>query len=119
MPNYSVFQTDPDNLRTLIYGKDGTGTDRVIATDTSGNITAVILDGTITSVLGATITAGTLTSAGTVTNFLDGTITSVLGATITAGTLTSAGTVTNLLDGTITSVLGATIHSRPLLTLPP
>ncbi|WP_052487493.1 DUF6385 domain-containing protein, partial [Gordoniibacillus kamchatkensis] len=48
-----------------------------------------LLNGTITSVLGATITAGTLTSAGTVTNLLNGTITSVLGATITAGTLSS------------------------------
>ncbi|OMF84410.1 hypothetical protein BK144_30085 [Paenibacillus sp. FSL R7-0273] len=73
-----------------------------------------LLNGTITSVLGATITAGTLSSAGTVTNLLNGTITSVLGATITAGTLSSAGTVTNLLDGTITSVLGATITAGTL-----
>ena len=114
MPNYTVFQSDPDNLRTLIFGRDATGTDRAIATDTSGNISSNILDGTITNVLGATITAGTLTSAGTVTNILDGTITNVLGATITAGTLTSAGTVTNILDGTITNVLGATITAGTL-----
>ncbi|MET1172130.1 DUF6385 domain-containing protein [Paenibacillus amylolyticus] len=60
------------------------------------------MNGTITSVLGATVTAGTLT------NLLNGTITSVLGATITAGTLT------NLLNGTITSVLGATITAGTL-----
>ncbi|OME85960.1 hypothetical protein BK122_01660 [Paenibacillus pabuli] len=84
---------------------------------------ATITAGTITSVLGATITAGTLTNllngtitsvlgatvtAGTLTNLLNGTITSVLGATITAGTLT------NLLNGTITSVLGATITAGTL-----
>ncbi|CAM4458230.1 hypothetical protein PATY110618_17725 [Paenibacillus typhae] len=89
------------------------------ATITAGTLSSAgtvtnLLDGTITSVLGATITAGTLSSAGTVTNLLDGTITSVLGATITAGTLSSAGTVTNLLDGTITSVLGATITAGTL-----
>uniref|UniRef100_UPI00048FA379 DUF6385 domain-containing protein n=1 Tax=Paenibacillus sp. UNC451MF TaxID=1449063 RepID=UPI00048FA379 len=66
------------------------------------------------SVLGTTITAGTLTSAGTITNILNGTITSVLGTTITAGTLTSAGTITNILNGTITSVLGTTITAGTL-----
>lgn len=114
MPNYNVFQNDPDNLRTLIFGRDSTNTARVIATDTSGNITSVILGGTITSILGTTITAGTLSSAGTVTNIINGTITSVLGATITAGTLSSAGTVTDILNGTITSVLGATITAGTL-----
>ncbi|WP_246072998.1 DUF6385 domain-containing protein [Paenibacillus dokdonensis] len=67
--------------------------------------------------LGATITAGTLSSAGTVTDILNGTITSVLGATITAGTLTSAGTVTDILNGTITSVLGATITAGTLSSI--
>ncbi|WP_211269773.1 DUF6385 domain-containing protein, partial [Paenibacillus macquariensis] len=89
------------------------------ATITAGTLSSAgtvtnILNGTITSVLGATITAGTLSSAGTVTNILNGTITSVLGATITAGTLSSAGTVTNILNGTITSVLGATITAGTL-----
>ena len=114
MPNYAAFQMDPNNLRTLIYGRDATGTEQVIATDAAGNLTTVIIDGTITNVLAATITAGTLTSAGTVTNILNGTITNVLGATITAGTLTSAGTITNILDGTITNVLGATITAGTL-----
>ena len=90
LPNFSSFQANPDNLRTLIFGRDpSTLIDRPLTTDASGNLTSVILNGTISSVLGATITAGTLTSAGTVTNLLDGTITSVLGATITAGTLSS------------------------------
>ncbi|MGN7414889.1 DUF6385 domain-containing protein, partial [Paenibacillus sp. SAF-068] len=96
-------------------------------------------NGTITSVLGATITAGTITgilgatiTAGTLTNLLNGTITSVLGATVTAGTLTNllngtitsvlgatitAGTLTNLLNGTITSVLGATVTAGTLTNL--
>ncbi|GAX91613.1 hypothetical protein EFBL_3303 [Effusibacillus lacus] len=86
-------------------------------------MTNIALDGTLTSVLGATLTAGTLT------NLLNGTITSVLGTTITAGTLTNllngtitsvlgttitAGTLTNLLNGTITSVLGTTITAGTL-----
>ncbi|MEC0239569.1 hypothetical protein P4H66_06820, partial [Paenibacillus dokdonensis] len=66
MPNYSIFQNDPNNLRMLIYGRDATNTNHVVATDTAGNLTTIILGGTITSVLGTTITAGTLTSAGTV-----------------------------------------------------
>ncbi|MEK5256736.1 hypothetical protein NST74_25010 [Paenibacillus sp. FSL F4-0125] len=114
MPNYSSFQANPDNLRTLIFGRDASLIDHPLTTDPSGNLTTIILDGTISSVLGATITAGTLSSAGTVTNILEGTITSVLGATITAGTLSSAGTVTNILEGTITSVLGATITAGTL-----
>ncbi|OMC68153.1 hypothetical protein BK121_18090 [Paenibacillus odorifer] len=98
---------------------NGTITSVLGATITAGTLSSAgtitnILEGTITNVLGATITAGTLSSAGTVTNLLNGTITSVLGATITAGTLSSAGTVTNLLNGTITSVLGATITAGTL-----
>ncbi|WP_281944336.1 DUF6385 domain-containing protein, partial [Paenibacillus tyrfis] len=68
-----------------------------------------LLNGTITSVLGATITAGTLT-----------TVSSVLGATITAGSISATllgGTITNLLNGTITSVLGATITAGTLTTV--
>ncbi len=147
LPNFASFNTNPDDLRTLIFGRDGTSTSRALATDTSGRITNVSMDGTITSVLGTTITAGTLTNlldgtitsvlgttitAGTLTNLLDGTITSVLGTTITAGTLTNlldgtitsvlgttitAGTLTNLLDGTITSVLGTTITAGTLTNL--
>ncbi|EIJ78035.1 hypothetical protein PB1_10734 [Bacillus methanolicus PB1] len=114
MTNQTVFQSDPNNLRSLIFGRDSTATARALATDTSGNVKNLVLDGTISSMLGATITAGTLTSAGTVSNILDGTITNVLGATITAGTLTSAGTVSNILGGTITNVLGATITAGTL-----
>jgi len=114
LPNETVFQSDPSNLRSLIFGRDSTSTARALATDTSGNVKNLVLDGTIGSMLGATITAGTLTSAGTVSNILGGTITNVLGATISAGTLTSAGTVSNILGGTITNVLGATISAGTL-----
>ncbi|WP_018131903.1 DUF6385 domain-containing protein [Effusibacillus pohliae] len=102
MPNFASFNTNPDDLRTLIFGKDTTATSRALVTDASGRLLNIQMDGTITSVLGATITAGTLN------NLLNGTITSVLGATITAGTLS------NLLNGTITSVLGATITAGTL-----
>ncbi|MDI3328037.1 MAG: DUF6385 domain-containing protein [Alicyclobacillaceae bacterium] len=102
MPNFSIFNTNPDDLRMLIFGRDGTNTSRALATDGSGRLTNISLDGTISSVLGATVTAGTLT------NLLNGTISSVLGATVTAGTLT------NLLNGTISSVLGATITAGTL-----
>ncbi|MFC5403513.1 DUF6385 domain-containing protein [Cohnella soli] len=128
MPNFSVFNTNPDHLRTLIFGQDATGTSHAVATDTSGNVLTVIMDGTIShlQVSAATITGGTLT------NLLNGTITSVMGATITAGTLTNllngtitsvmgatitAGTLTNLLNGTITSVMGATITAGTLSNL--
>ncbi|MFD0673325.1 DUF6385 domain-containing protein [Cohnella sp. GCM10027633] len=136
MPNFTTFNTDPDQLRTLIFGQDSTGTARAVRTDTSGNVLAVIMDGTISniSVTGATITAGTITNIlnGTITTLLDGTLTNVMGATITAGTLTNllngtitsvmgatitAGTLTNLLNGTITSVMGATITAGTLTNL--
>jgi hypothetical protein len=114
MTNETVFQTDPNNLRSLVFGRDSTATARALSTDTSGNLNNLVLDGTLTSLLGATISAGTLTSAGTVSNILDGTISNLLGATITAGTLTSAGTVSNILGGTISNVLGATITAGTL-----
>ncbi|EBD8081368.1 hypothetical protein C3548_23295, partial [Salmonella enterica] len=97
MPNFTTFNTNPDNLRTLIFGHDSTGTAQPVHTDTSGNVLGIILDGTISNISGLT----TVTiNAGTITNILNGTITSVLGATITAGT--------------ITSVLGATITAGTL-----
>ncbi|MCL6577582.1 MAG: hypothetical protein K6T64_15925, partial [Kyrpidia sp.] len=73
MPNFAVFNTNPDDLRALIFGQDSTSTSRILATDTSGNLTTIALGGTISSVLGTTVTAGTLT------NLLNGTISSVLG----------------------------------------
>ncbi|HHY67040.1 MAG TPA: hypothetical protein GX517_07535 [Alicyclobacillus sp.] len=102
MPNFAVFNPNPDDLRALIFGRDTTNTSRILATDSSGNLTTVALDGTIASVLGTTVTAGTLS------NLLAGTISSVLGATVTAGTLS------NLLDGTISNLLGATITAGTL-----
>lgn len=94
MPNFASFNTNPDDLRILIFGRDSAAANRALATDTSGRLTNISLDGTITSLLGATLTAGT------VTNLLNGTISNVLGATITAGT--------------INSVLGATITAGTL-----
>lgn len=144
LPNFAVFNTNPDDLRALIFGQDSTSTSRILATDTSGNLTTIALGGTISSVLGTTVTAGTLTNllngtissvlgatvtAGTLSNLLNGTISSVLGATVTAGTLTNllngtissvlgatvtAGTLSNLLNGTISNVLGATITAGTL-----
>jgi len=128
LPNFTVFNTNPDYLRTLIFGQDATGVSRSLATDSSGNLKTIIMDGTIgnINISGVTVTGGTITNllngtitsvmgatitAGTLTNLLNGTITSVLGATITAGTLT------NLLNGTITSVLGATITAGTLTNL--
>mgnify|MGYP001156498473 CR=1 FL=1 len=135
MPNFSSFNPNPDNLRTLIFGRDETLEPQALATDTSGNLLSIIMDGTISnisiqsatittgtieSVMGATITAGTINSVlgATITT---GTIESVLGATITTGTIESvlgatitAGTIESVLGatitaGTINSVLGATI----------
>ncbi|AZN38663.1 DUF6385 domain-containing protein [Paenibacillus albus] len=131
MPNFSSFNPNPDNLRTLIFGQDQTQTARAVATDTEGRILNIIMDGTITSISGVTISGGTV-SVGTISNLLNGTITSVMGATITAGTLTNllngtitsvmgatitAGTLSNLLDGTITNVMGATITAGTLTNL--
>ncbi|ADG05914.1 DUF6385 domain-containing protein [Kyrpidia tusciae] len=144
MPNFAVFNPNPDDLRALIFGRDTTNTSRILATDPSGNLTTVALDGTIASVLGTTVTAGTINNllngtissvlgatvtAGTLSNLLDGTLTNILGATITAGTLSNllagtissvlgatvtAGTLSNLLDGTISNLLGATITAGTL-----
>ncbi|RUS49103.1 DUF6385 domain-containing protein [Cohnella sp. AR92] len=128
MPNFSVFNTNPDYLRTLIFGHDSSGVSHAAAVNSSGQLLTVIMDGTLSNIniSGVTVTSGTLT------NILNGTITSVLGATITAGTLTNllngtitsvlgatitAGTLTNLLNGTITSVLGATITAGTLTNL--
>jgi hypothetical protein len=122
MPNFSSFNPNPDNLRTLIFGRDETQEPQALATNTSGNLLSVIMDGTLSniSIQSATITTGTIESvmgatitAGTINSVLGATITagtikSVLGATITAGTLNSllGGAITS---GTIESVMGATI----------
>ena len=108
MPNFASIQSDPDNLRTLINAQDSTGTNHPVTSDASGNLT--------TFVLGGTITAGTLSSVGTINEVVNvGTLSSVLGATITAGTLTSVGTVNNLTNvGTVSSILGATITAGTL-----
>ncbi|WP_053373706.1 DUF6385 domain-containing protein [Paenibacillus sp. FJAT-27812] len=121
MPNFSSFNPNPDKLRTLIFGRDSTDTPQALATDTAGHILNIMLDGTISNLMGVTITAGTITSVlgATITA---GTINSVLGATITAGTLS---TVNSVLGATITagtlstvnSVLGATITAGTLSTV--
>ncbi|MFC4779398.1 hypothetical protein ACFO9Q_21600, partial [Paenibacillus sp. GCM10023252] len=108
MPNFSSFNPNPENLRTLIFGRDATEQSQALATNTSGNLLNIMLDGTISSILGTTITAGTLS-----------TVESVLGATITAGTLSTVGsvlgaTITAGTLSTVGSVLGATITGGTL-----
>ena len=61
MPNYAAFNTNADDLRTLIFGNDGT-TSRAVAVDTDGRLLIAIDSGTVTAVEGATITGGTLDS---------------------------------------------------------
>ena len=69
MPNYVTFNTNPDDLRTLIFGSDGT-VSRPVAVDSDGRLliggvtltATTIAGGTLDAVLGATITAGTLDS---------------------------------------------------------
>lgn len=74
MPNYSVFNTNPDQLQTVIFGTDGTGP-KQITVDTNGQIL----------VGGATITAGSIdVASATITG---GTIDAVTSATIAGGTI--------------------------------
>ena len=95
MPNYVTFNTNPDDLRTLIFGSDGT-VSRPVAVDSDGRLliggvtltATTIAGGTLDAVLGATITAGTLSAVESAT-IAGGTLDAVLGATITAGTLDS------------------------------
>lgn len=112
MPNFASFQSDPDNLRTLINAQDSTGTTQPVQSDSTGNLTTIVLDGTVSSL-------GTISSIGTISEIVNvGTVTSILGATITAGTLTAVGTVSNIVDvGTVTSILGATITAGNLTSV--
>jgi len=112
MPNYAAFNTNPDDLRTLIFGKDGTTT-RALAVDAGGLMlvggatisggtlaavqSATVAGGTLDAVLGATISGGTLAAVQSAT-IAGGTLSAVLGATISGGTLDA------FLSGTITSV---------------
>jgi len=126
MPNYTVFNPRPDNLKALIYGSDGTDS-LVLNTDSSGKLNLATVD-TISA-----IAAGTLTSVGTVgtistlvtgtlaavesATIAGGTLSAVEGATITAGTLSSVGTVDTisaLVTGTLAAVESATIAGGTL-----
>lgn len=87
MPNYSVFNTNPDQLQTVIFGTDGTGP-KQITVDTNGQILvggATITAGSI-DVASATITGGTI-DAVTSATIAGGTIDAVTSATIAGGTI--------------------------------
>ncbi|MGO4539375.1 DUF6385 domain-containing protein [Paenibacillus sp. 2TAB19] len=112
MPNFSSFNPNPDNLRTLIFGKDNASTARALSTDTDGHILNIMLDGTISNLMGVTITAGTINSVMGAT-ITAGTLDAVLGATITAGTLDAVLGAT-ITAGTLDAVLGATITAGTL-----
>jgi ethanolamine utilization microcompartment shell protein EutS len=114
MPNFSVFNTNPDDLRNLIYGKDGT-TSRPLAVNSNAQLLVggtTITTGTLSAVNGATITAGTLDaiSGATITA---GTLSAVNGATITAGTLDAISGAT-ITAGTLDAINGATITAGTL-----
>ncbi|MDQ6422461.1 DUF6385 domain-containing protein [Paenibacillus sp. LHD-117] len=127
MPNFSTFNTNPDDLRTLIFGQDATASAKALATTTSGQLLNVTMDGTISAVMGTTITAGTLSTVNsvlgtTITAGTLSTVNNVLGATITAGTLSTVNSVlgTTITAGTLSTVnnvLGATITAGTLSTV--
>lgn len=117
MPNFAVFNLDPNQLQTLIFGTDGTNI-IPISTDSSGRlnigevttITAVeattIVGGTLSAVEAATIVGGTLNAVEAAT-IVGGTLSAVEAATIIGGTIDAllAGTVSaTILGGTITSI---------------
>lgn len=112
MPNFSAFNPNPDNLRTLIFGRDDTSTAQVIATDTAGRVLTLPAGGTINAVLGTTITGGTVALSGGTVAISGGTV-AVSEATITAGTLDAVLGAT-ITTGTLAAVLGATITAGTL-----
>jgi len=121
MPNYSVFNTNPDQLQTVIFGTDGTGPKQITvdtngqilvggATITAGSIdvaSATITGGTIDAVTSATIAGGTI-DAVTSATIAGGTIDAVTSATIAGGTI-DAVTSATIAGGTIDAVTSATI----------
>ncbi|MBE3550751.1 MAG: hypothetical protein IMX03_05985 [Brockia lithotrophica] len=74
MPNYSVFNLQPEELKILVYGAHSTGPKPLLVDDTgqlhvaSVTVTAetieAILGGTLDAVLGTTVSAGTLDAVG-------------------------------------------------------
>ena len=109
MPNFSVFNMDPNQLKATIYGSDGTSV-LPINTDSTGRINIGDVN-TVTAVLGATITGGTLNAVEAVTivggtvsaTITGGTIDAVTAATIVGGTLNAVEAVT-IVGGTITTI---------------
>jgi len=89
MPNYSVFNLQPEELKILVYGVHSTGPKPLLVDDSgqlhvaSVTVTAetieAILAGTLDAVLGTTVSAGTLDA--------------VLGTTVSAGTLDAVGQI--------------------------
>ncbi|MBT9253357.1 MAG: hypothetical protein KM296_06640 [Brockia lithotrophica] len=109
MPNYSVFNLQPEELKILVYGVHSTGPKPLLVDDTgqlhvaSVTVTAetieAILGGTLDAVLGTTVSAGTLDA--------------VLGTTVSAGTL-DAVLGTTVSAGTLDAVLGTTVSAGTL-----
>ncbi|HEX3029915.1 MAG TPA: DUF6385 domain-containing protein [Clostridia bacterium] len=123
MPNNIIFNQSASELKTQIYGVngsnimpisvDGTGQLQVstVTAVINSTVTAIVDHGTVTALLG-TVTA--IVDSGTITAIVDaGTITAFVGNTVTAivdhGTVTAlvGSTVTAIVDhGTVTALLG-------------
>ncbi|MBO9606883.1 MAG: hypothetical protein J7639_13070 [Paenibacillaceae bacterium] len=114
MPNFIVYNVDPNQLQTLIFGSDGTN-----AVPLSVNSTGRLNIGdisTVTAVESATIAGGTIDAllAGTVNaTALGGTIDALLAGTVNATIL--GGTVSaTIAGGTIDALLAGTVNATAL-----
>ncbi|KWX07299.1 hypothetical protein TR75_03395, partial [Hydrogenibacillus schlegelii] len=95
MPNYSVFQANPEELKALIFGSDGT-TARPLAVNASAELLvggATVTGGTLDAVSAATIAGGTLDAVSAAT-IAGGTLDAVSAATIAGGTLDAVSAAT-------------------------
>ncbi|MEW9700324.1 DUF6385 domain-containing protein [Paenibacillus sp. SI8] len=110
MPNFSVYNLDPNELQTLIFGSDGTNS-LPLNTDSTGRLNVGDVN-TVTAIMGATITGGTVSAtitAGTLNAVEAVTIVGgTVSATITAGTLNAVQAAT-IVGGTLSAVQAATI----------
>ncbi|MBE3594391.1 MAG: hypothetical protein IMX04_05070 [Candidatus Carbobacillus altaicus] len=119
MPNYSVFNTNPDQLQTVIFGTDGTGA-KQITVDTNGQILvggATITAGSI-DVASATIAGGTIDAVSSAT-IAGGTIDAVSSATIAGGTidsLTSIAQKSFYEESTLNITTGDTLTTLPAVS---
>ncbi|OAR04898.1 MULTISPECIES: DUF6385 domain-containing protein [Hydrogenibacillus] len=114
MPNYSVFQANPEELKALIFGSDGT-TARPLAVNASAELLvggATVTGGTLDAVSAATIAGGTLDAVSAAT-IAGGTLDAVSAATIAGGTLDAVSAAT-IAGGTLDAVSAATIAGGTL-----